>query len=288
VRSPLICALLLYGLPLMMLESLGLVLRLSDRYLIEAMLGVEALGQYSASYNLVGYLDIIVLGALVQAVRPMYMQIFEADGLASTRRFLADGLGTYLVLGVPFVAFFSLVSPPLLSFLAGEKYAPGTVIIPFVTISFLIEGAVHFLAAGIYIHRNTRVLMGWGAVATVINLALNVALIPIYGLVGAAIVTILSYLVFTVGVSVQAFRALGFPIRWREPLIMALGSVLVWLLVDRLHLDRSLFEAAARGAIAAPLLLALLLCTDARSRRWVAVRLGLRADSLPLDGGRAP
>ena len=35
VRPPLVGALLVYGLPLMMLESLGLVLRLSDRYLIE-------------------------------------------------------------------------------------------------------------------------------------------------------------------------------------------------------------------------------------------------------------
>ena len=282
IRTPLVRALLLYGLPLMMLESLGLVLRLSDRYLIEAMLGVEALGQYSASYNLVGYLDIIVLGALVQAVRPMYMQIFEAKGVSSTQAFLGDSLRTYLVLGLPFVALFSLVSPHLLAFLAGEKYAAGTVVIPFITFSFLLEGTMHFLAAGLYLNRNTRVLMVWGAIATVINLGLNAVLIPTFGLVGAASVTILSYAVFLAGVSVRAFRDLAFPLYWREPLLLAGGSLAVWWSVDRLSVGPHLLDATAKGALGALLLIALLLLIDAPSRAWTTTRwTRLRAAAWP-------
>jgi len=41
ISSDLGRGMLVYGLPLMILESLGLVLRLSDRYIIEAMLGVN-------------------------------------------------------------------------------------------------------------------------------------------------------------------------------------------------------------------------------------------------------
>ena len=269
-RAALARALLVYGVPLMLLESLGLVLRLSDRYLIEAMLGVEALGQYAASYNLVGYLDIIVLGALVQAVRPMYMHLHEGEGEGATRAFLHRGLHVYLALGLPFVAVFSLVSPHLLAFLAGADYAPGTVVIPFVTFSFLIEGTMHFLAAGLYIAKDTRALMVWGGIATALNLALNLWAIPRFELVGAASVTILCYAVFLAGVGVAAFRRVSFPLPVLVPLVMAAASLAAWGALSRLHLRGDLVDGAVKGAIALPALAAVLLIVDPSMRSGAA------------------
>ena len=267
-------AMLVYGAPLMLLESLGLVLRLSDRYVIEALLGVDALGQYSASYNLVAYLDVIVLAALVQAVKPAYVQMWEAEGLDATRAFLSTGLRLFLVLGCPFVAIFSLTSPPLLSFLAGERYAPGTVIIPLITLSFLIEGTVSFLAAGLYIRKETRSLMVWSAVATAVNLSLNFLLVPVMGIVGAALVTIFSYLVFIAGVTLAAFRHLPFRIRLRAPLVMGILSFIVYEGLAHLDFGTELVDLLIKGAISTALLGAALLTFDATSRAWVLARLG--------------
>ena len=277
VRAPLARALLVYGVPLMLLESLGLVLRLSDRYLIEAMLGVEALGQYAASYNLVAYLEVIVLTALVQAVRPMYMQINERDGEAATRDFLARGLHVYLALGLPFVAVFSLVAPHALATLAGAAYVPGTVVIPFVTLSFLLEGAVYFIAAGLYLSKNTRVLMLWSAIATALNLALNVLLIPRFGLVGAASVTVLSYAVFLAGVGRAAFRHVAFTLPRAVPAIMGVASLAAWAALDGIDLGIDPVDALVKGALATLALGALLLGIDPSMRRdasALAVRLG--------------
>ena len=127
---------LIYGMPLMMLESLGLVMRLSDRYIIQGVLGEEALGMYSASYNLTAHLDLVILTALVQAIKPHYMQTWESEGVEKTKVFLSRGFHAYMVIGIPFITLFSLVSPHLLNFLASDKYLPGTIIIPFVAFSF--------------------------------------------------------------------------------------------------------------------------------------------------------
>ena len=262
-------ALLVYGAPLMLLETLGLVLRLSDRYLIEALLGVNALGQYSASYNLVAYLDVIVLGALVQAIKPMYVQMWESEGAAATGAFLSNGLRLFLVVGAPFVALFSLTSPHLLSFLAGERYAPGTVIIPLITLSFLLEGAVVFLAAGLYIRKETRSLMVWGAIATAVNLTLNVLLIPVWGIVGAASVTILSYLVFGAGVTFAAFGHLAFRVRLRAPLAMAALSLLVYVPLARLDVGSDLANLVAKGLLGGVPLAVVLVLVDAETRAWL-------------------
>jgi len=267
-------SMLVYGAPLMLLESLGLVLRLSDRYVIEALLGVDELGQYSASYNLVAYLDVIVLAALMQAVKPMYVNLWESEGKEATRAFLSSGLRLFLVIGAPFVAVFSLTSPHLLSVLAGERYAPGTVIIPLVTLSFLVEGTMHFLAAGLFLRKETRSLMIWSAIATVVNLGLNFALVPVLGIVGAALVTILSYSVFIVGVTRAGFRHLSFRIPCRGPIAMAALSLLVYEGLAFLTFGSDLMSMVVKGALSTVMLGAALLAFDAPTRTWIFAMIG--------------
>jgi len=266
-------AMLVYGMPLMMLESLGLIMRLSDRYLIQGMLGENELGMYSASYNLTAYLDLIILTAMVQAIKPHYMQLWESEGLEKTKSFLSRGFHSFVVLGIPFITLFSLVSPHMLSFLASDKYAPGTIIIPFVAFSFLLDGAMHFLAAGLYIKKNTKVLMFWGVIATILNLCLNILLIPIYGILGAALVTIASYLVFMLGVSYRSFEFLSFVINTRIPLLVTLFSLLIYALLFKIDIGGDVTNFMVKGVIGGVLLCSMVVVIDAQTREWLLERL---------------
>ncbi len=261
-RSRLLLDMIRYGLPLMMLESLGLVLRLSDRYMIEAMLGVVPLGQYSASYNLTGYLDLIILAAIAQALRPAYMQLWESGGTEAVSGFLASGLRLYLLLSIPFVTLFSLVSPHMLAIFAGDKFYPGTVIIPFVAASFLLEGAMHWLAAGLYIQKDTTTLMKWGFIATLVNVSLNLFVIPRFGISGAAMVTVLSYLIFMLGVGRAAFRHVRFPIAPGVPLALAAACTVLWYLVAGIDLSSHWQALFVKGLVATPVLLMALLVAE--------------------------
>jgi len=266
-------AMLLYGMPLMIVESLGLVLRLSDRYIIQGLLGANDLGMYSASYNLTAYLDIIFLAAMAQAIKPYYMQLWEGESAEKTRVFLKKGFHVYWVVGIPFIALFSLVAPHLLNFLASPKYAPGTIIIPFVAFSFLLEGSIHFLSAGLYIQKNTKVLMFWGSVAAIVNLVLNFVFIPTYGILGAAIVTIISYAVFMVAISYHSFKFISFQIQPRIPLLIMLLSLIVYALLFKLDFGGEFANIMGKGTLGTLLLLAVILLTDNQSREWFVERL---------------
>ena len=281
VSAPLARALLIYGMPLMILESLGLVLRLSDRYLIEAMLGVNELGMYSASYSLTAYFEPIVMASLMQAVKPLYMHLWESDGPALTKSFLAKGLHVYLVLGLPVVALFSLASPHLMNLLASPKFSPGTIIIPFVAISFLLDGAMLFLGAGLYIFKNTKALMLWGAIATVVNLALNFMVIPVYGILGASIVTVISFMVFMLGVSIQAFRYVAFPVRLAVPLLVAMLSLGVYLTLQQLELGSDIVSMLVKGVIGSVVLLGGIWLLDPIVRDWIRNHWRLSAANQP-------
>lgn len=266
-------AMLIYGVPLMMMESLGLVMRLSDRYIIQFMLGENALGMYSASYNLTAYLDIILLTAMVQAIKPHYMQLWEADGSKATQNFLSEGLRTYLVIGIPLVALFSVVGPHLMGFLASAKYDPGTIIIPFVAFSFLIEGSIQFLAAGLYVKKNTSVLMFWGVIACCVNLTLNIVAIPMFGILGPAIVTIITYALFILCVSVRAFKDLSFSIEPRVPVLASLLSLAVFAILYNMDFGGDFVNLMVKGIIGLVLLVTGIVIIDAKSRELLLERL---------------
>src|SRR5207253_5305528 len=51
---------LAFGVPLIAYELSGVILILGDRYVIQVLAGSEALGLYSAAYNLCEYLQIVL------------------------------------------------------------------------------------------------------------------------------------------------------------------------------------------------------------------------------------
>lgn len=272
VSSKLAKAMLFYGLPLMILESLSLVLRLSDRYLIESMLGVGSLGQYSASYNLCAYLEIIIIAAILQAVKPAYLHLWETEGYDRTAAFLSDAFHFYMVVGIAFIAMFAVTSPYVLSLLAGPKYQPGTVIIPYVALSFWLDGAMLFLAGGLYIFKNTKILMLCGLAATVVNVMLNILLIPRYGITGAAVVTVFSYALFLCAVTVLAFRQISFQIRITQPLVMTVISVVVYFSLASFDLGSDMANVLGKGLLGTMVLLLALWMLVPELRVWVMAR----------------
>jgi O-antigen/teichoic acid export membrane protein len=265
-------AMLFYGMPLMILESLELVLRLSDRYMIESMIGASALGQYSASYNLTTYIDLIILVAMVQALKPAYMHIWEAEGKLKTQVFLAKFFRVFLIAGIPFITVFAITAPHLLGFLAGSKYAPGTVIIPYLAVSNLLQGSMHILTAGLYIFKDTKALVTWSCIATITNISLNFIFIPKYGITGAAIMTLLAFVVFTAGVSIRAFKFVSFPIDFRIPLLMAVASIATFVLLNSLTLGGHVHNFVAKGLIGTTVLLLVMWLVEPEVRFWIASR----------------
>lgn len=282
ISTPLIKTLIVFGLPLMAYESLALVLRLSDRYIIEALLGSNALGQYSASYNLTSYLDMIILSGMVQAIRPMYTEIWETQNKQATQLFLTQSFRLYVVIGIPTILAFSLVAPHLLLLLSGEKYQAGTIVIPFVALSFLLEGAVLFLGAGLHIGKNTRVFLQWSLVTVVMNIALNILLVPYWGLAGAAIITIISYLVFLAGTTRQSFKELPFDVNLKSFVLIPILSLVVYFLIASIDLASELWLMLLNGVLSLVCFGGLLVFLDREVRGFffqVLDRLGFMGKS---------
>jgi len=176
----------------------------------------------------------------------------------------------FLTAGIPFITIFAITAPHLLSFLAGEKYAPGTVIIPYLALSYLLQGSMHIMTAGLYIFKDTKVLVIWSSIATVLNLALNLMFIPKFGITGAAVVTLLSFGIFTAGVSTFAFRYVGFSFELRTPLLIALASAFVFALLNPMDFGPDTVDFFVKGFVGTTILMLVMWFIEEEVRIWMA------------------
>jgi len=203
---------------------------------------------------------------VISAIRPMYIKMWEKQGREPTRAFLSNGLHVYLMVGIPFVALFSLTAPHAVSILAGSKYMPGTVVIPWVTAGILLYGCVLFFAAGIYIHKQTDKLVRWGILAVIANIVLNFLIIPVYGIAGASAVTLITHAVYSMGVLISSFKLLDFPISPRNPLIMAACSLVVWWMLSMISISNDFLAVVVKGFIGLVILGSIALYIDSAVR----------------------
>ncbi len=230
---------LIFGIPLVGHELAWVLHNTGDRYLIQWMMGSEQLGSYAAAYNLSDYVRVIVIMSLYQALPPIYLKIWSDEGEKATRHFIEKSLHFYIMVALPIVAGVSVVGPTLLTILATEKFSSGAVIIPYVIAGMVINGSAVMFGAGLYIHKQTKILMVLMLVSAVFNVLLNMVLIPRYGIEGAAIATLISYTGFAISNKIVSSRKFYIAIPWVTVIKFGLVSIIMYLLLIQIDIYNS-------------------------------------------------
>jgi O-antigen/teichoic acid export membrane protein len=258
-----------FGLPLLFFELTNIVLAFGDRVLILELLDAEALGHYTAAYNLSDTLQKFLMMPIALAVQPMYMRLWADHGEEATKAFLGKAGAFFALVATPAVFGVIAVRAPLLTLLAGEAYSDGIDVIPLAFGGYVIYGSYTVLAAGLFIHRRTGRLAIATACACVVNLGLNLVLIPRMGIVGAAIATAISYIGLMLVLTFMSFRSLRFPLPWGYILrVVGFGAVM-FLSITWIDLGHPAATLAARIVLGAFVFCSLALGVDSRGRRLV-------------------
>ncbi|MFV1982146.1 MAG: lipopolysaccharide biosynthesis protein [Thiohalomonadales bacterium] len=233
-------AMLIFGIPLVGHELAWVLHNTGDRYLIQWMMGAESLGAYAAAYNLSDYVRIIVIMSLYQALPPIYLKIWSEEGEEPTRQFIEKSLHFYIMVALPVLAGISVVGPTLLTILATEKFSAGAVIIPYVIAGMVINGSAVMFGAGLYIHKQTKILMLLMLISAIFNIILNIILIPRFGLEGAAIATLISYTGFAISNKIVSSRKFHISIPWLTVFKFSLVSVLMYFMLIQINVVNSI------------------------------------------------
>lgn len=183
----------MFGLPLVVYELAFAALGSADRFLVRHYLGANVLGFYSVAYGLAEHAGDLLVGPLVLAILPIYMRIWTSSGPRKTTEFLNLVWDLFLMAAAGILAIAIATARPLVVLLASSRYAGTEHLIPLLLGGLFIYANYVFVAAGLLIQKRTMTMAGLLVVAAVFNIALNCLLLPVMGLNGAALASLLSY-----------------------------------------------------------------------------------------------
>lgn len=265
---------LIFGVPMIGWELAGVTLNIGDRYVIQTLLGSGPLGIYSVGYTFCEFVQGILLSSIGQAIMPMYVRSWEENGEEATQRFLRQALHFYMMLALPVVAGLSAVGGDLLVFLASEKYHESAIIIPYVIGGMAVNGMVIIVGAGLFIHKQTLMIAGLVAVCAVLNIILNVLLVPHWGIVAAAVATLVSYLVLTLSMLWVSARRIPISFPWASTIKFGAMSTIMYIVVTQLPGGNNLVTTFVTRIVIGALLYAIMVSTFDKQAR-AAIRMGI-------------
>ncbi len=264
--APLFRAMLAFGIPMAGYELASQVLSMGDRYVIQNVLGAQPLGVYAAAYNLCDYVRSMLLASFTAAVLPMYPRIWEEQGREATVQFLRGFLHSYVMVAMLLICTLSAVGGEVLAVLASQKYRSGGVVVPYVIAGMALDGLVMVAGAGLYLDKRSKTIMGLVAATAVVNIVLNVAWVPRWGIVGSAAATLVSYALLLALSTWFGRRVLpiGLPLAALAK-FAALGSV-AYLAATRVHMSHDVYTLIVRSLVAFAVYAGLALAFDRRAR----------------------
>jgi O-antigen/teichoic acid export membrane protein len=249
-----------FGIPLVPTALFLWVTNFSDRFFLVKLADVAEAGLYSVGVRVASAM--VLLLTAFRMAWPAFAYSIKDEREA--RRTYAYVL-TYLTVVTAWVALaLTLLSPWLVDLLAAPRFADSASVVgplAFATVSY-----ASYIVIAIGVGRARRTQFNWvvtGA-AAVVNVALNLALIPHYGMMGAALATVAAYTTMAVGMAWWSQRIYPVPYQWRRVVTAALAAVALAAIGK--ELDAGL-AAVVVLVLAYPLTLGVLGFTSAEERR---------------------
>lgn len=213
-----------FGAPLVMVSLASWFLKAGDRYLLKWLLDAEAVGLYEWAARLASVLNLLLVQSFQQAFAVIGLKALGRAGGAdaaihrATFRHYVIWAG-WAALGLSLLAYdLTLLLP------ADARYLQTDDLVLFLALGFLANGVYYVIVNLIYGSGRTQdISLNVLAVAG-LNVALNLALIPLFGVIGAAFATFVSYFTLAGGAAFFARRDVTVRFPWR---LLAIVVVLI-------------------------------------------------------------
>jgi O-antigen/teichoic acid export membrane protein len=266
-----------YGWPLVPAALALLVVNFSDRFFLSHLAGLNEVGKYELGVRIASAM-VLLLTAFRTAWPAFAYSIEDDDEAKRTYAFVL----TYLVLIASWLALgLATLSPWIVRVLASNPdFYSGARVVGLLAFGTTAYAAYIVMAIGVGRARRTQFNWVITGVAAAVNLALNIALIPPFGMMGAAVATLSAYVVLFLGMTYWAQRVYPVPYQWRRVGIAVGAAVALAVTAKLVHAPLVL---AAALALAYPLVLRVLgfYLPAERARLRAIYRPGSRISPLP-------
>lgn len=243
-----------YGMPLVPAGIMAFVLNWSDRYFLRIFVDMEEIGIYSLGYKL-GMISTFFVTLPFSFIWGSY--IFDVKKKQNAKDIYAK-FATYFLLILSFSGLaLSSLSYELVTLIADDSYINAYKVIPVIVLSMMFMNANTVFKVGLLIEGRTIQLTIANSIAAVINIPLNILLIPEFGMMGAAYATALSFLVYIAYVLYAAQKCYYINFEYLRIIKIGFTGIMIYSMSLLVDLESTLYSILLKTAIVAlfPLIL---------------------------------
>jgi O-antigen/teichoic acid export membrane protein len=172
---------------------------------------------------------IVPIMSILEVVLPKF---FDENNLSEVKNYLRHSLKYFLLIIIPATFGLSVLSRQLLEiFSTKEIAANGHAAVPFIAASMLVYGLICFFTQILTLVKKTKLIAIIWAMAAFLNLVLNIIFVPKFGILAAAVITLLSYLCALFLIWYYAFKEFQFKICWNFIIKSTIASILMVLFI---------------------------------------------------------
>ena len=212
---------------------------ISDRYLVSAIIGLAATGIYSSAYKVVAILNII------QTIfnRAWTISAVKEYDKEDDQGFFSNTYNIYNLSMVTMCSILIIIDYPISSFLLRKDFFEAWIYVPILLISVVFGAMAGYIGGVFSAVKKTRIYSISTGIGSLLNIVGNLIMLPRIGVIGAAISTLLSYVVIWIIRIVNVRKYITISINIKKHVFMYLLLIcqcLFLLLIDNNLLKYSL------------------------------------------------
>jgi O-antigen/teichoic acid export membrane protein len=207
-----------FGFPIIFSTIGYLIFSMSDIYMLNKLSTNSDVGMYSFGYKIANFINLV----FIQSIGISYLpSLYEKEDKKNNKVFYSKMLLFYVIIISSIILLFIVTYRYILDFIIFNKeYSIGLIIVPIISLGFLIKGMNNFINVGIFLKNRTKFFIISSFVTAVFNISLNLFMIPKYGFIGAAFATLLSQILNTFMLSVFSYKIFKINFKWKKVLLI--------------------------------------------------------------------
>ncbi|MBI4238668.1 MAG: oligosaccharide flippase family protein [Deltaproteobacteria bacterium] len=217
-----------YGWPHAVVISGVYLLSVGDRFVVHGLLSAKDTGVFVAGSTIASALASVLTRPTNLFLFPTYSRMCAKQGVQRTGQYLSNLILQYCVVAVLLGILLSSIAPWVIPIMTSAEYASAAGIFPLLLVGQLVSGLINFSASGMYMSQRPYGIAITALGAALLNVFLNMYLIPHYGLYGAGIASICAMTANVVVSGVISRAWLPIPYPWWDLAKVGASGALGW------------------------------------------------------------
>lgn len=221
-----------YGYPLIGLSLIMFLLNSSDQYVVTLVSGNSANAIYAANYTVAASLFTLITMGMNRGVYPRALKFWHAGDLVNAKATISQGFKYFLLIALPAATGLYMISDFISELFLDHAYIQGHRVIGIIAMAMLFYGMSEYMNKGHELKGYTVPIFIHCLIATIINISLNLLLIPQYGFIAAAYTTLIGFFVYFVLSFIRRAKILSWSVDYKSiiRILMANGLMVGMIL----------------------------------------------------------